>query len=193
MTAAATATAQQANGTVENNGRDSAGRFAAGNRGGPGNPFARQVATLRQALIDAVTAQDITDIARALIAKARAGDVAAAKLLLGYALGKPAAQTHPDRLDLSEWQYFKQTNNMLLEITEMLQSPEPSLPLTILRSNRPLKTKEWLRDMLAQAPGLPPLPNGSDGAQAPWHVDMDVAPPPANGRQKNGTTSSREA
>jgi hypothetical protein len=32
------------------NGRDSAGRFAKGNLGGPGNPYARHTAALRQAL-----------------------------------------------------------------------------------------------------------------------------------------------
>jgi hypothetical protein len=35
--------------------RQSNGRFAKGNRGGPGNPFARKTAQLRQALVDAVT------------------------------------------------------------------------------------------------------------------------------------------
>ena len=34
--------------------RDARGRFAPGNQGGPGNPFARRVAALRQSLLDAV-------------------------------------------------------------------------------------------------------------------------------------------
>jgi len=36
-------------------GRDSADRFTKGNKGGPGNPFARQVAALRSALLSAIT------------------------------------------------------------------------------------------------------------------------------------------
>src|SRR5207248_10793741 len=36
-------------------GRDARGRFAPGNPGGPGNPFARRVAELRTALLDMVT------------------------------------------------------------------------------------------------------------------------------------------
>ena len=47
------------------NQRDAHGRFARGNRGGPGNPFARQSAALRQALQSAVTAQDISAITAA--------------------------------------------------------------------------------------------------------------------------------
>ena len=40
-------------------GRDDKGRFAAGNKGGPGNPFARQTAANRQAVVNAVTEQDL--------------------------------------------------------------------------------------------------------------------------------------
>ena len=65
-----------------NDGRDAKGRFAAGNAGGPGNPFARQVAALRQALLDSVTPADMQAVAKALIQHAVAGNVQAAKLLL---------------------------------------------------------------------------------------------------------------
>src|SRR5262245_45139574 len=62
--------------------RDSRGRFGPKNPGGPGNPFARQVAALRQALLDAVTAADMQTVARKLIELAAAGNVPAARLLL---------------------------------------------------------------------------------------------------------------
>jgi hypothetical protein len=82
--------------------RDQRGRFAAGNRGGPGNPFARQTAALRQALVNAVSEKDIADIAAVLLDKARQGDVAACKLVFAYTLGKPAAAVDPDTLDQQE-------------------------------------------------------------------------------------------
>src|SRR5262245_34093278 len=47
--------------------RDRRGRFVPRNPGGPGNPFARQVAALRQAVLDAVTAADIQTVIRKLI------------------------------------------------------------------------------------------------------------------------------
>jgi hypothetical protein len=87
-------------------GRGANGRFLKGNKGGPGNPHARQVAALRQAFIAAVTADDISTIAQAMIEKARQGDVAAARLVIQYSLGRPAEAVDPDRLDELEWQQW---------------------------------------------------------------------------------------
>src|SRR5215475_13270359 len=64
------------------------GRFARGNKAGRGNPHARQVAALRKALLETVTEQDMIEIAHALMIQAKMGDVAAAKLLIAYTLGK---------------------------------------------------------------------------------------------------------
>jgi hypothetical protein len=83
--------------------RDEQGRFGKGNRGGPGNPFARQVARLRKAALEAVSDQDVQEIIGALKEKAKAGDVAAAKLVLSYSVGKPAPTHDPDRLDRHEF------------------------------------------------------------------------------------------
>src|SRR5207302_6295868 len=83
----------------EASGRDARGRFTRGNPGGAGNPFARRVAELRRTLIARVTEEDIDAAADALIEKARQGDVAAAKLLLAYSIGQPAAPVDPDTLD----------------------------------------------------------------------------------------------
>ena len=73
----------------EDNGRDGRGRFAPGNRGGPGNPHAAQVSRLRSALLDAITPDDMRAIISALIEKAKAGDVHAASVLFERVLGKP--------------------------------------------------------------------------------------------------------
>ena len=90
-----------------NGGRNAAGRFAPGNPGGPGNPYARRVAALRAALLDAVSEEDLRALARSLVEKARGGDVAAAKLLLSYAVGRPPSEvdlpiTVEPPLDLSK-------------------------------------------------------------------------------------------
>jgi hypothetical protein len=52
------------------NGRDAAGRFAPGNPGGPGNPFARRTAQLREALLRHVSEQDIAEVGRTLLLRA---------------------------------------------------------------------------------------------------------------------------
>src|SRR5262249_30829658 len=71
-------------------GRDAQGRFSKGNPGGPGNPFARQVAQLRQALLDRLTGAKLQAIADKLIDQAKDGNVQATKLLFSYTLGKPS-------------------------------------------------------------------------------------------------------
>jgi hypothetical protein len=69
-------------------GRDQAGRFAKGNPGGPGNPHARRTAEIRATLISTVSDEDLQDIVRALVGKAKAGDVVAAREVLDRILGK---------------------------------------------------------------------------------------------------------
>ena len=83
-------------------GRAADGKFAPGNQFGPGNPFARKCAAFRAALMEAVTEQDIKDIAAKLRDDAKAGDKAAVKLLFQYVIGKPQPAVDPDALDLQE-------------------------------------------------------------------------------------------
>jgi hypothetical protein len=84
-------------------GRESNGRFAKGNRGGPGNPFARSTAALRATLQRKVTDRDIEEIADRLLADAKAGDNTATKLLFQYVIGKPQPAADPDKLDVDEF------------------------------------------------------------------------------------------
>lgn len=73
-------------------GRDASGRFAPGNPGGPGaiaHERTKRARELRQAMHDAVTPQDMAAIARALIDKAKAGEVGAARELLDRIIGRP--------------------------------------------------------------------------------------------------------
>ena len=83
-------------------GRDRSGRFAPGNRGGPGNPLAGKIAKLRAALIEAVSDDDIRDIARALIASAKGGDTRATKELLDRTIGRPVEADFVERLEALE-------------------------------------------------------------------------------------------
>jgi len=92
------------------NGRAANGRFGTGNKGGPGNPFARQVAALRQELLNCVTLERIKKVACVLLEKAESGDVAAIKLLLQYTLGKPAPSPDPDQMDMDEWRNLRQSS-----------------------------------------------------------------------------------
>lgn len=78
--------------------RDAQGRFVVGNPGGPGNPYAKRTAELRAALIAAVAPDDVEAVVKTLITLGKGGDVAAARLLLSYAAGRPvnAVDDEPD-------------------------------------------------------------------------------------------------
>jgi hypothetical protein len=77
-------------------GRECNGRFAKGNPGGPGNPYVARVAALRAVMMEAVTESDLRKIVAALIEKAQAGDVVAARELFDRCLGKPTAAVEQD-------------------------------------------------------------------------------------------------
>ena len=101
------------------NGHEPNGRFAKGNPGGPGNPFARRVAKLRQVILNPLTEEDLLAITEALLAKAKEGSVGAAKLLLAYGIGKPASAPDPDRLDGQELKHFKEQVEAVNEVHEL--------------------------------------------------------------------------
>src|SRR5262245_25101507 len=102
-------------------GRDCNGRFTNNNQGGPGNPHARRVAALRSALLKAVTEEDIAAVAQRLLEQAKQGDVASARLLFAYALGKPQAAPDPDALDRHEWDVLKESVVPPAEVHETIK------------------------------------------------------------------------
>jgi hypothetical protein len=131
--------------------REAKGRFAKGNSGGPGNPYARLVAALRKAAIEAVTPEDIRDIINALKEKAKTGDLAAAKLLLSYTLGKPAAAApDPDRLDRHELQTIAGNHlDSPQEVLDIIKGVPLDLVMEILHAMLP-SMREDQQKMAAQ-------------------------------------------
>jgi hypothetical protein len=75
----------------EQTGRDPRGRFARGNAGGPGNPFAAEVGKRRARLMKAIKVKDIDQavkVMREVMSRGKDSDrLAAAKLLLDRAIG----------------------------------------------------------------------------------------------------------
>jgi hypothetical protein len=66
------------------------GRFVSGNPGGPGRPRGCKPAeTLRRALFDSVTAEQVVAVARKLHELALDGDVSAARCWLDHMIGRP--------------------------------------------------------------------------------------------------------
>jgi hypothetical protein len=131
-------------------GRDSRGRFAKGNAGGPGNPFARQTARLRQVLVAMVKEDDILDIAAMLIVKAKGGDLVAAKLLLSYVVGRPTAASDPDRLDHDEWQLWKENTANKEDVQQFFGGVPQQVALDVARGSVPSMT-DTIRGQLGAA------------------------------------------
>lgn len=80
------------------NGRDTRGRFAKGNPGGPGNPLAKRVGELRAELLRTITPATIRAVVAKLIAKAKTGDAFAAREVLNRAVGLPLQADILERL-----------------------------------------------------------------------------------------------
>ena len=105
-------------------GRQSNGRFAKGNPGGCGNPFARQVAAFRACLINSVTEDDFKAIMYELLEEAKDGNLQAIKLLFSYLLGTPKPVVEPDELDLNEMHLAHQADLA----AEALRQATPASP-----------------------------------------------------------------
>lgn len=80
-------------------GQDDRGRFAKGNRGGPGNPHGKRTARLRAELLRCVSPADLREIVASLVVQAKSGDLAAIRELLNRVLGAPVATDILDRLE----------------------------------------------------------------------------------------------
>jgi hypothetical protein len=159
--------------------RDDKGRFVKGNRGGPGNPFARQVAKLRAALIQRVTEADIERIADDLLISARAGHLPSIRLLFLYVLGKPATVVDPDTLDIEEWKrHLQPLPQIMAELEQALMSMPVQAATDMVRTSQPFMQQLMSEELTAQ----PPLRDHEDGEEVP----DDPPDEPQTGATANG-------
>jgi hypothetical protein len=151
----------------ETNARDrqSNGRFAKGNRGGPGNPFARQIAAFRACLINSVTEEDMEVIVDKLVDWARYGNLQAIKLLFSYLLGTPKPVVEPDELDLHEMRLAHQTTLAAEALQE--QEAQMTKPVANDASSPPDGEVDRPVSSVPEAPPAPsvssPSVNGTNG------------------------------
>jgi hypothetical protein len=114
--------------------RDARGRFTRGNKGGVGNPYARRVALLRRAMLSIVKPDDMRAIIVKMILLAGEGDVAAARLVLQYTLGKASETVDPDRVDLDEVEMAKERLAFKPALVEVLGGLPPGMACTLGRT-----------------------------------------------------------
>jgi hypothetical protein len=120
------------------NGRDTQGRFARGNPGGPGNPYYRRQAQLKRLMLESVSDADVQSVMQVLLGLARGGDLAAIKLFLEYTVGKPAKEVDPDKEELHEWGLQRQTPRLQEVLETMTYSIETPTANQVTRDLIPL-------------------------------------------------------
>ena len=124
------------------NGRTADGKFSFGNVAGRGNPVHRALAARRKAVIDAVGPEDVAKVARTLFEMATEGrDVAAARVLFEYCIGKPAAPVDPDDCDMDEFR-------------RLLESPDVEQTCRRGQVTPALAVREVLRGLVSTPQGL---------------------------------------
>jgi hypothetical protein len=173
----------------------------AGNRGGPGNPFARRLAEFRKAIVEAATPQKVAAVVAKLEEKALEGDVAAAKLYLAYAVGKPGPMPDPDRLDVDEGRLVQQEMDLFRLMAPAVVYPLLETALGLVRTGRPAASDNFVQTTLDGIASLdaadqaaaeqPPSANGDNGTATSPAEDAPEAPPPPSGNGANGGNPQR--
>jgi hypothetical protein len=92
---------------------------------------------MRQAFSEAVSEDDLVALAQTIKRKALEGDMAAAKLLLAYAIGKPGNVVAPDTLDLQEIRQYEDEVRHYSSLPSVAATPDLGLACTIARTSRP--------------------------------------------------------
>ena len=160
-------------------GREANGRFAKGNLGGPGNPFARQTAALRAALINAVTERDIQDILDVLLLNAKGGHLPTIKLLFAYVLGKPKPVVEPDLLDLQEMQMLHQSALPTEALETLCRQLPLDLQVQLTRFTQANNATAAVQTAMNNAPAAAPPPQTSSPSAPSTDGDYSESRGPA--------------
>jgi hypothetical protein len=137
-------------------GRDAAGKFTKGNQAARGraNAFYRRQASLRQALVEEVGEEGLRQLARKLLAQALAGDVAAARTLLAYLVGKPRPAADPDRVDLDEMQLIRERPSDAEILLHLIDGVPPGAAAAAIQSTE--KAEESPAELIQRVAGRRP-------------------------------------
>ncbi len=117
--------------------RDAKGRFAKNNPGGPGNPYARKVAALRQSLMKHLGPRELYEIVRLLVGQAMCGNIESTKVLFQYVIGQAPQAPDPDGVNLAEWQQYVDNPATVDAVKKLLDTLPHEQALGLLRSMWP--------------------------------------------------------
>jgi hypothetical protein len=155
------------------------GRFAKGNAGGPGNPFARKTAALRAYLIEHVTERDLQDILDILLLNAKGGHLPSIKLLFAYVLGKPKPVVEPDLLDLQEMLMLQQAAQAPEALEELCDQLPLDFQVQLTRHAQAENATATVQTAHDSTPAMPPP--SADGVIGEPRGPATVDPRSTNG------------
>jgi hypothetical protein len=121
--------------------------FEVGNTYGRGNPFFRKQAEVRKAILDDLGVDAIRKLMRKLYDQAMGGDVNAARVVLNYAIGKPAPVVDPDRADLNEWALADAAPTLPRIWAAMIECLSPLQALQLFQDALATKAGQSVRDL----------------------------------------------
>ncbi len=135
-------------------GRTVKGTFAPGNKLGKGNPFTRKLGAMRKAFLDAVTPEEVGQLARELWKRAiggqfQPGDLQAAALFLAYAVGKPTTAVDPDRLDLEEWKLLDASPTLIQMVRVFAEIVSAEDAVAAFAERKPVDHEQLVKRMHA--------------------------------------------
>jgi hypothetical protein len=125
--------------TPSTNGRDGAGKFTVGNSHGRGNPFMRSLAANRSAILKVVGAEQVEQLTRLLLTRALGGDLDCVRIILGYAVGRPAEVVDPDAQDDDELRRLLRQPLALEVVLAALEGVTPAAVLDFVRKGQAAK------------------------------------------------------
>jgi hypothetical protein len=147
------------------------------------NPFARKVAALRAAFLDAVSEQDVREMTYLIVFNAKAGSLEWLKFLFRYAIGTPQPAVNPDTLDAQEFRALQEAAVSADVVEKVCKTPPLGVTLAVCRQAQAAREAEFRAAIpeltVAPAPGeqrrkgrpeaAAPSTNGRDGIWAdPW-------------------------
>lgn len=174
-------------------GRAADGRFAAGNAGGPGNPHARHCARMLALLRVTISDEEMVAIIRALVDKARDGDVSAAKLIMSYKLGKPAPAPNPDEIDRDEWEHYQRDTIQLQDVQQVLGSLPSCVGNNLARTALPVMSQAGKQAIASQlAKNGPAARKVAKDNEVANEQAQEGAPIPIGNSGANSSPSNRD-
>ncbi len=135
-------------------------------------------------------------IVKGLIHAARHGDVAAARLVLAYSLGKPGPTVDPDAIDINEWQLWQQMGADSKAMASLFGGIHVPLACEVMRAVLPTLqdlTRQQVADTLAPPAPSADLAHPTEPSSGPPAEPVPGQPPPRSATPTSQSSTEQRA